>query len=470
MPADDALFKPVYDAFARDSTPTLLMRIVTERAFSAGALDALFERTAVRQRQQEILFSSMVGLMVLLVTGARSSVHRAWQRDKDSIGTSVRALYDKLAGVEPRVDSALVHHVGARCAELIDALNVRRVPGAVRRALPVKIVDGMHIASTQRRIKALRDVAAGPRPGFALAVYDARRRLVTDAIFEPDAHAQERSRSDDVLALVQQGECWIADRNFCTQKLVSGMLARGAHPLIREHGNFPYEALGPREAAGETSAGRVWRQRIRVREPAEDGERRWELWRVSLDLYEPTRDGEREIHLITDLPDYGVTAVRCVEAYRSRWTIEGCFLQMATALHAEVDTLGYPPAALFALAVGFCAFNVLSTLEASVGAAQGEAVEAQLSTFALVEEARGAWHGLTVLIAAELWARYHEMPVVALAQELRELGKRLSLDDGYRKSKRGPKKPPTPRTRFKGEPHVATYRILNGDAEEAAQS
>lgn len=452
------LFKPVYEAFARESPSTLIMRIVTERAFAAPAIDALFEATAERQYTRDVLFSSMVGLMVLVVTGARSSVHRAWQRDKEAVGTSVKALYTKLAGVEPGVDRALVRHTGNRCAELVTALRAAR-PAALG-GMPRRIVDGMHIEASERRLDVLRDVAAGPRPGFALAVFDVERELVVDALFEPDAHAQERSRTNDLLALARPGECWIGDRNFCTVRYVTGLLAAGAHPLLRQHGHFPFEPRGARRHVGRAAAGEVYEQRIEVTN--EDEGRTWALWRVTLELDTPTRDGDTAIHLITDLPDHGVDAIACAEAYGERWTIEGCFLQMATALNAEINALGYPPAALFGLAVGFCAYNVLSTVRAALRAAHGAAtIDEGLSTFALVEEARGAWRGLTVMIAAELWARYHGMPAADLADELRSLARRFSLDDGFRKAKRGPKKPPPKRTRFKDHPHVATQRLLD---------
>lgn len=455
---DDNLFKPVYEAFARESPPTLMMRIVTERAFAAPAIDDLFARTAEVQYTREILFSSVVGLMVLVVTGARPSVHRAWQRDKERVGTSVKALYDKLAGIEPGVGRALVRHTGDRCGELVAGLGAART--SPLGGFPRRIVDGMHVEATHRRLAVLRAVAAGPRPGFALAVYDAERELVVDALFERDAHAQERSRTDDLLARAQAGECWIADRNFCTVRYVTGLLARGAHPLVREHGHFPYATHGARRHVGRATTGEVFEQRITV--TTEDGARTWDLWRVTLALDTPTRDGDTALHIITDLPDHGVGAVACAEGYGDRWTIEGCFLQMATALNAEINALGHPPAALFGLAVGFCAYNVLSTVRAALRAAHGAAaIDDGLSTFAVVEEARGAWRGLTVLIAAELWARYHAMPVAELATELRVLARRLSLDDGYRKSKRGPKKPPPKRTRFKGHPHVATQRLLD---------
>lgn len=165
--------------------------------------------------------------------------------------------------------------MATQCSAIIYELGAARpspLPG-----MPLRIVDGMHIAASERRLKVLRDVAAGPRPGFALAVYDAERDLVIHGLFEPDAHAQERARSDDLLALVRAGECWLADRNFCTQHLICGFLARGAHVLVREHGHFPYELVGARKAAGRSATGRVFRQRIRVRDPENDPEHtRWE--------------------------------------------------------------------------------------------------------------------------------------------------------------------------------------------------
>src|SRR5207248_1366258 len=120
--------------------------------------------------------------------------------------------------------------------------TARKVDKAVVRRLGTRrwVLDGMHIEATEHRLAVLRDLAAGPRPGFALAVYDAERGPVVHALFEPDGHAQERSRSDDVLALVQPGEGWMGDRNFCTQRLLCGILARHAHPPIRQHAHLPY--------------------------------------------------------------------------------------------------------------------------------------------------------------------------------------------------------------------------------------
>lgn len=61
---DRALFKAVYDRFMEQSTVTLMARVVLEQAFSAKAIDALFERESEQQYTREILFSALVEMMM----------------------------------------------------------------------------------------------------------------------------------------------------------------------------------------------------------------------------------------------------------------------------------------------------------------------------------------------------------------------------------------------------------------------
>jgi hypothetical protein len=60
----------------------------------------------------------------------------------------------------------------------------------------------------------------------------------------------------------------------------------------------------------------------------------------------------------------------------------------------------------------------------------------------------------------EYWERtFAKLTPALLARRLKALAKKVKLEP-LQKSKRGPKKPPTPRTRYKNTPHVATQRIL----------
>jgi phosphoribulokinase len=54
-----------------------MVRGVLERAFDAGRLDALFDKTAERGYTRELLFSTVVRLMSEVVLGVSPSVHEA---------------------------------------------------------------------------------------------------------------------------------------------------------------------------------------------------------------------------------------------------------------------------------------------------------------------------------------------------------------------------------------------------------
>ena len=83
------------------------------------------------------------------------------------------------------------------------------------------------------------------------------------------------------------------------------------------------------------------------------------LRRVTVELYRPTRDGETEIHVLTNLPKR-IGALRVAEVYRQRWTIEIAFHELAQNLEGEIETLGYPRAALFGFCMALVCYNVLN--------------------------------------------------------------------------------------------------------------
>src|SRR4051812_49478938 len=93
--------------------------------------------------------------------------------------------------------------------------------------------------------------------------------------------------------------------------------------------------------------------------------------RVTVELDKPTRDGETEIHVLTNLPAEAADALAVAELYRKRWTVEAAFGELATCLNGEVNTLGYPKAALFAFCVALVSYNVLSVVKAALRSVHG---------------------------------------------------------------------------------------------------
>jgi len=154
-----------------------------------------------------------------------------------------------------------------------------------------------------------------------------------------------------------------------------------------------------------------------------------------------------------------VPAVAVAELYRVRWRIEGAFHELEAAVRGEVETLGYPKAALFAFCVALVAFNVLRVVKAAIGAGHGIDAEAQVSGSDLAEEIAGTRRGMAIAIAPSVWSVFARMTPTELGSWLRGLGRRVWLA-GFRKQPRGPKKPRPHRESGAEVKHHATARLL----------
>jgi len=225
--------------------------------------------------------------------------------------------------------------------------------------------------------------------------------------------------------------------------------------LLDVHGTL----LGQRKPKGRCETGWVYEQRLRLR-----GERGqvMEVRRITVALDQPTRDGDTEIHILTNLPTKKAPAVRVAEVYRERWTIEGLFFEASAVLSCEIDTLCYPRAALFAFCLGLLACNAVALLKAALRAEHGEdVVSERLSAYYLVLEIRQTYAGMMVAIPPGYWSVFEGFDDTQMAQVLGGIARRVSIDR-YRKTPRGPKKPPPPRKRYKSGEHVATSQVIAG--------
>ena len=229
--------------------------------------------------------------------------------------------------------------------------------------------------------------------------------LLSDAFPCEDGHAQERSLLPQVLPTVQPGDLWIADRNFCTTGFLSAIAARGAAFLIRQHAQtLTYAFLGDRRKIGPCPTGMIYEETLRL--IITDG-KYLDLRRITIKLKKPTRDGETEIHLLTNLPKKAANAHRVAELYLHRWTVEKAFHELAQALHGEIETLGYPGAALLSFSVALLAYNVISVVKTALAAAHGDAMERErISGYYLAGELAAAYHGMMIAVPSAEWTRH----------------------------------------------------------------
>jgi Transposase DDE domain len=432
----------------------VMLRALLENLFAAERLDRLFERTAQTQENKTLLFSTVADIMGLVAMKVHPSVHAAYQAREEEVGVTVKALYDKLQRTEPCVSQTMVRDSGAKLRDVLAKLKTPR-----RELLPgyrVKVVDGNHLRRTERRIGELRLLNAAPLPGHCLVVLDPQARLAIDMFPCEDAHAQERTLLPALLETVMPDDLLIMDRNLCTMNVLLEIKRRQAFFAIREHaGSLRSQLVGKRKKVGRCDTGVVYEQALQLL--AVDGTALATLRRVTVELNTPTRDGENAIHIVTNLPSR-VTALRVAELYRKRWTIETAFQELAANFAGEIETLGYPRAALFSFSMALVSFNILNvTMTAMRGAAKPDSPE--ISMYYVCDEIAHAYRGLDFALDPEHWTNaYANLTAAQLARLLQRLAAAIDLVR-YRKHKRGPKKPP-PKMNKTNRNHVSTARIL----------
>jgi Transposase DDE domain len=445
----------IFDRFVQGSPLSVMVRGTLEHALPSQDLDALFERTAQQQYTRELLFSSLVDLMGLVVCGVQPHVQAAFRDRAEQLPVTLKSVYEKLQRVEPAISTELVRFTADRCGALIEELGGCRqdwLPG-----YRVKVVDGNRLGASQHRIQETRSRSAAPLPGLSLVLLDPAWGLPIDVLLCENGHAQERSLLEELLPRVEAGDLWLADRNFCTVGFLQGIAKRRASFVIRHHANLSLEAVGDWGPEAETETGWVAERVVRV---MRDGRAEMELRCIRVRLKKETRDGDAEVVLLSNLPPEGADAVTVASLYRRRWTIETLFQELTQHLGCEVNTLGYPKAALFAFCVALAAYSVLAVVKAALRAVHGEEViEAEVSGYYLALEMTRVFGGMMIAIPAEYWEVFRELGRARMARLLRELAGRMNLAK-YRKHPRKPKKPAAKRINDPKQPHVATSELL----------
>jgi IS4 transposase len=453
----------VFARFVEKSPISVMVRGTLERVLGADQLDAWFARTAQKQYTRTLLFSTVYDVLSQVVFRIKPSVRAAYREREDEMGASLISVYNKLNGIETHTSAELVRYSASELTPLIEQLDGVRVswlPG-----YRVKIIDGNCIEASERRLKALREVQGGALPGKSLVVYEPAHGLVRDVFLCEDGHAQERSLFGKVLHTVRAGDLWIADRNFCTREFLCSVDTRGAVFIIRQHEGLPFERVNALRSVGRIETGHVAEQRVQVWDE-QGGFHLFRRIRVKLD--EATRDGDRVLYILTNLPLRRASAKRVARLYRKRWTLETAFQHLEAYFHSEINTLGYPKAALFGFCLALVAYNMLAVVMAALRGVHGaQVIDQELSLYYVANDIAQTYHGMMMAIPEDEWRVFSHMRPAEMVATLRALAQKVRLK-AYRKSSRGPKKP---RPKCKGttkSSHVSTAKILRNLKVNAA--
>ena len=141
------------------------------------------------------------------------------------------------------------------------------------------------------------------------------------------------------------------------------------------------------------------------------------------------------------------------------WKIEDAFNQLTVHLRCELNTLGYPKAALFAFCVAVCSYNLLAAIKGALRGVHGEAkMEKEISNFFLTNEVKTVYGGMMIALPPPKWKRFQRMSLADLAAHFRRWVRTADLAK-YPKQPHGPKKPKKrcPNAQFQ---HVSTAKLL----------
>jgi len=446
---------PVFERFVEKSPISVMARGVMERILNPDQLNEWFDRTAEKQYTRELLFSSIFDIMSQVVLDSHHSVNAAFQASEKDIAVSVTSIYNKLNGIEANTSAELVRYAAGEIIPII-----QRLKGEAKPLLPgfhVKLLDGNCIEATEHRIKELRSTAAGALPGKSLVVLDPSLRIPIDVFPCEDGHAQERSLLGHVLPTVKAKDVWINDRNFCVRSFLCGIAGKKAFFINRLHKKFPWKSIGKEKYSGKVETGKVYEQPILV---VDESGKEWKFRLIRIRLKKPTRNGQKEIFIVTNLSKSAAHAKMIADLYRKRWKIETAFQELAKYLNSEINTLGYPPAALFAFCLALVSYMILSVIKAALSSEYGaERIDNEVSGYYVADEISGTYRGMVIAIRDEEWEEFRHFSPSEFVAILKQLAKKVKLSR-FRKHPRGPKKPVPKRQFDPKHPHVSTARLL----------
>jgi hypothetical protein len=444
----------VFERFVEKSPISVMVRAALARVLGADRLDLWFERTAHKQYTRELLFSSVYDMMNQVVFCVQPSVRAAYQAQQDDVGASLVSVYNKLNHLETQTAAELVRYSAREFAPIIAHMGGERTPWL--EGYRIKIVDGNCLEASEHRLQELRDAPGRALPGKSLVVYEPAQGLVTDGLPCENGHAQERSLFGSLRKTVEAGDLWIEDRNFCTRAFLCDSDNRGAFFITREHLGLTFEIGEALRECGRTETGSVAQQRVKVVDAQGHGH---VFRRVRLKLKHATRDGATIIHILTNVPRRG-SGTRVAALYRKRWTLETAFQHLEAYFHSEINTLGYPKAALFGFGLALVAYNLLAVVLAALRGVHGEeTVDEEVALYYVANEIATTYHGMMIAIPAPEWDIFYSMSPAGLAAILLERAQKVRLQ-AIRKSPRRSTKPRPQGKKPARKGHVATAKLL----------
>ena len=104
----------------------------------------------------------------------------------------------------------------------------------------------------------------------------------------------------------------------------------------------------------------------------------------------------------------------------------------------------------------------MAVVKAALRAAHGEGQADELSGYYLALEIKQVHEGMMIAVPPACWETIARLKAEPFAKMLKQIAAQVDLER-YRKSRRGPKKPPPKKSRYRNGGHVSTHKLLTAD-------
>lgn len=430
----------------------------------ADFLEQLFQDHRRASYTRELTFANVVHLVSDALFAGKSGLSTfQTSRADGTLTTSVEAVYGKLSRMPPALSMALLQHTSERIQGLFPAGSEERpLPPALAHFLGT-VVDGKVSKGVSHRHKALRQAKGGLIGGRSLVAYDLCGRVL-------GFHGEEDGDANDVRffpALADQlrqrvagPRLWIADRQFATLPVLTGMQKDQDAFVVRYSkavGFTPDPDQPAREGldAEQRPVVEAWGWLGKSQKRAGMVVRRITVQRV----------GQEPLMVLTSLLEAETyPAAMLLEVYRARVDIEYVFQRITEVFHLRRLIASSPRGTLFQLSLCLLLYNVLQLVRGYVAVSNAKAMEA-VSPEKLLGDVREEMIALSKLLSRRQIVAALGKPLTAAAlQDL--LAKRLTCwQIRWTKAKRRRKRPAKPE-RQSG--HACAHRILIA-AQQAAR-
>jgi len=291
--------------------------------------DEVFEMTRDKERQRKwSLFALLQVWMGLLHCRAHSQTQAVEACGKGNpffpdVEATSESFFQRIQSLRP----AFFHNIFLRFTQAIAPISPKNFAASLclsEEDFPeILVLDGLKLHKVGRLLKIARTITGAILPGSLEAVYDLRRGVLRNLIFDPDGLRGEKHLLLEALRSLPKGSLVVYDRYACYAVYWKAMKAASLFLLARASSTVQLEEVS------EVLSIKQGRNRLRetIVEMGKGNDKRV----LRLITWETPRGSLRLLTNVMDLKK--LPAHQAIMLYVQRWSVERCFLSMKDTLN-----------------------------------------------------------------------------------------------------------------------------------------